>query len=390
MLYDFDKQLDKGGTNSEKFDRRKQLFGREDVIPLWVADMDFPIAPEIMSAMKDRLEKGVFGYSYKNNSLHDAVIGWIDKRNNWAINPSWLLFTPGVVAGIVYALRAFSNENGGIVIQPPVYPPFSRQTELNGRKVINNPLVFKDGKFEIDFDDLDKKLSEAEIFLFCNPHNPTGRVFSEEELRKVGELCVKNNVLIISDEIHSDLIRKPNKHIHIASLSKEIADHTITLSASGKSFNLSGISASFAIIPNERLRKKFEAEMNKLHIDQGAIFEAAAAEAAYRKGEEWLDQCNAYIAENADYVVDFLVKNIPAIKAYQPEGTYLMWLDFRDLGIPHEEIFKFLVNEAHLGLSNGEHFGHEGTGFMRLNIATQKSVIKEAMDNLLSAYQRNF
>lgn len=389
MNYSFDKIIDRQGTNSEKYDNREKVFGRSDVIPLWVADSDFETPPFIMEALERRMSHPVFGYTFRTESFSRAVTGWIFRRSGWKVDDSWVDFVPGVVSGLVVAMRAFSAAGDGVVIQPPVYPPFARMVKFNGRTLLNNPLVWDGKKYVVDFDDLDAKLSAAKVFILCNPHNPTGRVFTPAELLRMGELCLKHNVMIISDEIHSDLTLKPNKHTHIASLSEEIARITVTLVAPSKTFNLAGFSTSAAITSGDVVRREFRRYMDMFHASQGNIFGAVALEAAYNNGDEWVDALNEYIAANADYVVDFLKNNIPSIKTFKPEGTYLMWLDFREWNMPHDSVFRFLVDEAGIGLNDGKFFGEEGIGFMRLNLATQLDVIKQAMAKLMSAAQVN-
>ncbi len=352
---------------------------------MWIADMDFEVAPPITEAILRRAAHPLYGYEFRPDSYDQAIIDWVQRRGNWSIQREWLGFTPGVVAGYSFAVRAFAAAGEGIVIQPPVYPPFAHIIECNGRKVINNPLRDTGSRFEIDFEDLDRKLSEARAFLFCNPHNPTGRVFSRDELLRIGELCCRHDVTIISDEIHSDLVFKPSHHIHIASLSPEIAARTITFIAPSKTFNIAGLSTSVVITPNEHLRNRFLEEFDKVHCDQGNCFGRVALEVAYNRCEDWLDQVLDYIEGNMDYVRNFLEKNIPAIRTYRNEGTYLMWLDCRGLGLSHNELLRFFTQKAHLGLNDGATFGIGGEGHLRLNAATNRSTLERAMNQLLEA-----
>ncbi len=388
MTYDFDRIAEREGTNCEKYDHRAEVFGRGDVIPLWVADMDFEAPPFVVEAMRRRLEHPVFGYTFRGDTFHDAVTAWIARRNGWTVEREWIDFTPGVVAGFTFAIRALTDQGDGVVIQPPVYPPFAQVVKANGRKVVDNPLKLNGGRYEIDFDDLDRKLAGARVLLFCNPHNPTGRVFSREELIRVGELCERHGVAVISDEIHSDLIQKPYRHTHLASLSPWLAEHTVTFVAPSKTFNLAGLSTSVAITPGDALRRRLRAELDRLHVAQGNVFGTVALEAAYTYGDEWLDQLNAYIGGNKDYVADFLACNLPSVGTFPLEGTYLMWLDFRQWGMTQKELSDFLVNEAYLGLNDGAYFGSEGQGFMRLNLGTSRRVIAAAMKQLKEAYEK--
>lgn len=293
-----------------------------------------------------------------------------------------------MVCGVSYAINLLSDTDDRVVIQPPVYPPFARTTEANNRTVVNNPLIWDGEKYQIDFENFEEALKGSKLFILCNPHNPTGRAFTREELTKMGELCIKHGVKIISDEIHSDLMLSGNKHIHIASISKEISDITITLIAPSKTFNTAGLSTSVAIIPNEQLMAIYRDNSDKMHVGQGNIFGATALQAAYNNGDEWLDQLLVYLEKNADYVVDFLSKNCPKIKTYKPESTFLMWLDFKELNLSQEKLVEFMLNDAKIGLNDGQAFGVEGIGYMRLNIGTTLDNIKYIMSQIKMAYDK--
>lgn len=384
MKYDFDKITDRRGTNCVKYDAAAEVFGREDVLPLWIADSDFACPPFIVEAVRKRAEHPVYGYTFQGPEFFRAVTEWVRRRNDWSIESDWIGFTPGVVAGFSLAIQALTEEGDGVLIQPPVYPPFAKMTRMNNRKVVNNPLVWDGEKYVIDFDDFEAKLKESKVFLMCNPHNPTGRVFTREELRRMGDLCVRHNVYIISDEIHSDLILKPHRHIHIASLSDEIARRTITFIAPSKTFNVAGLAASVSIIPDESVRRRFSRQADLAGASHGNLFGTTALVAAYEQGDEWLDGFMVQMGKNARYIVDFLRERIPSVRAYVPESTYLMWLDFRAWGLSPEELFRVLV-DAGLGLSDGKDFGEEGVGFMRINIATSPEVLEEAMKRLEAA-----
>lgn len=386
MKYNFDEVISREGTNCEKFDARTQIFGRADVIPMWVADMDFAAPPAVVEAIRKRAEHPILGYSYRSDNYWQSIIGWVDRHSGWKIQREWLDFTPGVVSGIVYALRAFTEPGDRIVIQPPVYHPFARQIRLNDRVVVNNPLRETNGHYEIDFEDLDRKLAGAKVLLMSSPHNPTGRVFTREELTRIGQLCVKHDVLILSDEIHGDIVYAPQKFIHIASIDDSIAARTLTFIAPSKTFNIAGLSTSVSIVPNPVLNQRLQEEYAKMHADQGNIFGAVALEAAYTHGDEWLEQLLQYLKGNVDYVCNFLQERIPSIHCVPPQGTYLMWLDFREWGMTHEEIYQFLIDKAGWSVNEGSMFGEEGRGWMRVNIATQRSVLKQAMEQLYQAW----
>ena len=386
MKYNFDEEIRREGTSCEKFDLRGEIFGRDDVIPLWVADMDFAAPPEVTEAIRKRAEHPVLGYSYRSDAYWDAIIGWVERHGGWKLRREWLDFTPGVVSGIVFALRAFTSEGDGVVIQPPVYHPFARQTRLNGRRVLENPLIQAgDGRFVVDFDDLDRQLSGAKALLMSNPLNPTGRVCTREELTRIGELCVKHDVLILSDEIHSDLIYDPHRHLHIAALDERFARRTVTFIAPSKTFNMAGLSTSVVIVPDDSLRRRLQVELARLHADQGNIFGAVALEAAYSRCDEWLEQLIGYLDGNVSYVLDFLRDRIPSVHAARPEGTYLMWLDFREWPMTHEQTYRLLIDRAGLGVNEGSMFGEQGRGWMRFNIASPRRVIERAMDRLYRA-----
>lgn len=388
MKYNFDSVPCRKGTACIKFDENLNVFGRDDIISMWIADMDFEVMPEITEAVIRRANHKVYGYGIRPASYFDAIVSWQQRRHNWKVESEWLGFSPGVVAGFAFAIRALTNEGDGVVIQPPVYPPFADMINQNNRRLINNPMKIVNGRFEIDFEDLDRKLEGAKALLFCSPHNPTGRVFSEEELLRVGELCRKHDVKIISDEIHADLIIKPNEFRSIASLNDDLAHRTITLTAPSKTFNIAGLATSVTIIPDEELRAAFNTECDRTHAGGGNIFGTAALEVAYNEGEEWLNEVMEYIAGNIDYVGKFLEENCPKIRHYEQQGTFLMWLDCRDLGMDHEAMLDFWTNKARIGVNNGATFGEEGRGFVRMNIGTSRSVLEQAMAQLKEAYEK--
>ncbi|MCD8186179.1 MAG: PatB family C-S lyase [Rikenellaceae bacterium] len=383
MSYSFDEITPREGTNSYKYDARQKVFGTEKVIPLWIADSDFPVAPFIVEALRERVDHPVYGYTFRGEEFTDAVGGWVKRRNGWEIHPEWIGFSPGVVAGFSMAIQALTEPGEGVLIQPPVYPPFAKMTRMNNRQVVNNPLVWNGRKYVIDFEDLEAKLSRSKVFLMCNPHNPTSRVFTRKELTRIGELCVRLQVDIISDEIHSDLVFQPHRHIHIASLSEEIARRTVTFIAPSKTFNVAGLASSVAIIPNESLRRRFQHQLELVDA-AGNIFGSVAIVAAYRQGDRWVDDFNGQLVRNAQYVTGFIRDRIPSVQAFMPESTYLMWLDFRQWNMEPEALFQYVVDHG-LGLNSGITFGEEGRGFLRLNIATSLEVLQQAMYRLEKA-----
>jgi cystathionine beta-lyase len=383
--YNFDTIIDRAGSGTLKYDAREEIFGRSDVIPMWVADMDFECAPAIGEAIRRRAAHNLYGYDFGGEKSTPSLVRWLERRSRWSVEPAWLRFTPGVVAGLGFAVRAFTAPGDGIVIQTPVYPPFYTIPVDNGRRVIENPLRSVGDSYEMDFDDLDRCLAEARAIILCNPHNPVGRVFTEEELRRVGELCVRHDVIIISDEIHSDLVFAPHRQVHIAELDPRFAERTITFVAPSKTFNIAGLATSAAIMSSEAMREAWDKEYGAAHIIDGTVFGHTALRAAYDSCEDWLEELLVYLKGNVDYVRDFLAAEIPAIKTVQQQGTYLMWLDFRELGMEHSRLMEWLVREAGLGLNSGADFGREGIGFARLNIATNRATIEKAMTQLRSA-----
>ena len=387
MKYDFDEEIDRRGTDSVKHDALQRVFGAGDIIPLWVADMDFRTPEFITGALEERLKHPILGYTFRNNDYFRSIVRWVEKRNSWPVDPHWIGFTPGVVAGFSLAIRALTEPGDAILIQPPVYPHFPDAILRNGRKVVENPLKRENGRFEIDFDDFERRIKTVKAFLMCNPHNPTGRVFSRTELERMAALCRENGVLVISDEIHSDLVYAPHRHVHIGSL---LPERSVTLFAPSKTFNTAGLFSSVSVIPDPALRQAFDEELERTHIGAGTIFGNIALSAAYAHGAEWVDQLVAYLDANCTYVNDFIRREMPRIGSYKPEATYLMWLDFSDLFTTEDETADFLLREAKLGLNRGSEYGALKERFMRLNVGTTRSRLEQAMGQLKAAYDRHF
>ena len=385
MKYNFDEIIDRGGNRSAKYDERAKKFGTADVIPLWVADMDFRTAQPIIDACVSKAEEGIWGYTSRPDSYFQAVQQWEQRRKGWTPDISLMSWSLGVVPALSSIVRLFSGDGDKILIQTPVYSEFYDVAEAWGREVVENPLVETDGKWSIDFDDFAEKVKQCRIFLLCNPQNPVGRVWEPEELRKMAELCVESGTLLVSDEIHSDLIFHGKRHTPTASLSPEIAANTITCISATKTFNLAGLQASTTIFPNKDMKRAFEEFWGRMDIRRNNAFSCVAMEAAYREGEEWLDQLLPYISGNFDYICDFCAKNIPQIKPNRPDATYLMWLDCRALSMTNEELRDFFIHKAKLGLNEGYTFGHSLAGFMRLNAACPRSTLEKAMAQLKAA-----
>ena len=388
MKYNFNERIDRSENHSAKWAEMEMKFGRSDLIPMWVADMDIKAAPEIVESMKKKVEQEIFGYVYRPDSYYKTATEWLKKRFGYEISPSSLIHSPGVVPSMSILVKMLTKNSDKILIQTPVYPPFASAVKDNGRELVENPLVKDEkGYYTIDFEDLEKKLSldEVKLFILCNPHNPVGRVWKKEELLKMGELCKKYNVRILADEIWRDLIMPGYKHTPMASLSKDIEDITITLFSPTKSFNLAGLQASFATFPRAEERKEFDNILGQMDVKRNNPFSLVAFETAYEKCEDWLEELILHIDGNMQYVVDFIAEKLPEIKVVKPEGTYLMWLDFNGTKISQDKIQEFLINEAKVAMNDGGSFGSNGKGFARMNMACPRYMVEEAMERIEKA-----
>lgn len=386
MRYNFDEIVDRKGSDAKKWSNMEEIYGTNDLLPMWVADMDFKSADEIIEALKQRVEHGVFGYTWKQDSFYESMINWAKKRYGWEIKKEWILVTPGVVTGLSIGVRELVKEDEKVLIQPPIYPPFHEIIKNNNRIISVNPLKDDGEKFVMDYEDLEKKIDkDTKLMMICNPHNPVGRVWTREELTKLGDICIKNNIPIISDEIHGDFILKGVEHTVLASISKELEQNTITLMAPSKTFNIAGLGTSVAIIPNEKLRNSYKNAIDAMVLDKITVFGAAGFEAAYKYGEEWLDEVLEYIEDNINYTLEYIRSEIPEIKVYKPDGTYLLWLDFNGLNKSVEEINNALINVGKVGLNNGSAYGKEGEGFFRLNIGCPRSILEEGLKRIRKA-----
>lgn len=389
--YNFDEVIDRRNTNSVKYDFAIERGKPDDLLPFWVADMDFRSAPPIIEALTKRAEFGIYGYSDPKISYFDAMIGWMKKRHGWETEKEWYMYTPGVIFALGLAIRGLTNENDSILIQRPVYYPFTSMIEKNHRKVINNPLVYNKsdhgGYYNINFEDFERKIIEhnVKLFILSNPHNPVGRVWKREELERMGDICVKHKVLVLSDEIHQDFVFEGYQHEVFAKLKPEYKNITITCTSPSKTFNIAGTQVANTIVANKELRDKLQIELDKTGYDNLGIFGLTAAEAAYSKGEDWLDNLKRYLKENVDFLKNFLETKIPKIKLINPEGTYLCWLDCSELGLSDKELDHLMTEKAKLWLDSGLMFGEEGTGFQRINIATSKITLEKALLSLENA-----
>lgn len=383
MKYDLDKLYNRKGSGCFKYDAMKVVYGRDDLLALWVADMDFAIAPEILAEIQTRLNHPIFGYNFKKPDHFDSFINYVEKRHNWKVDFDWLQMSPGIVPAINFMVKIFTQPGDNIVIQQPVYAPFGQAVTAHGRKLLVNELIESNGEYTIDFDDLEKKIAESKIFIFCSPHNPVGRVWSEDELLKIGRLCKKHNTLIFSDEIHNDLIYPGVKHIPLASL-ENFSDFTITMMSPAKTYNIAGLQSSVIICPNSKLFEQIRKYLFDIHVYGSNALGTVAFRAAYEFGEEWLAELLVYLQGNRDYLYERISK-IPGVSMQKPQATYLAWIDFRELGLSDEELADLCTNKAKLALNTGVSFGEKGSGFMRLNFACPRSIIVQAMDNLEKA-----
>lgn len=388
VKYDFDKHIERKNTNSVKWDGMDEVFGTKDVLPMWVADMDFLSPPKVIEAIEKRAKHGVYGYTLKNEAFYGSFIKWVEKRHGWKVNREWIVATPGIVSAIALAILTFTDLGDEIVLQPPVYYPFFRMVKGLGRKIIYNPLKIEDGCYTMDFKDLEKKMSnKIRMLLLCNPQNPTGRVFTEEELEKIGDICKKNGIIIASDEIHADIVYKGYKHIPIASL-KTFSENTITFMSPSKTFNIAGLNTAMAIIPNEKMLKEFSVTLESMGLGIGNVFGLTASQSAYENGEEWLEELLNYLKENLEFLKDFVCKHIPQIKVIEPQGTYLVWLDFNFLKMSDRELSEFILEKAKVALDDGYIFGPGGSGFQRINIATPRSILREGLERIERAVKK--
>lgn len=386
MKYDFDTVVDRRGNDAAKYDERVKKFGTDAVIPLWIADMDFKTAQPILDALEAKVKQGIFGYTTRCDEYFDSIAAWQEKRNGWRPDTALMSFTAGVVPALAALMRQFAAEGEAILIQPPVYPEFYEVPENGNRRVLENRMTERDGDFALDLADFEAQLQKGpKVFILCNPQNPVGRAWREEELRAMGELCLKYKVPVISDEIHADLMLFGHKHIPVAALSPEIAANTITCTAVSKTFNLAGMQAATVVFNNQTERAKFEKFWHSLEIHRNNPFSLVASIAAMNQGEEWLEQLLCYIEGNMTFVHNFLEREIPQIKVKLPEATYLLWLDCRGLGLDDAALERFVVDKAGLGLNAGNAFDPALHGFMRMNVACPRCVLEQAMEQLKEA-----
>lgn len=390
MQYDFDTPIDRTHTWSIKHDFKKENGKADDILPLWVADMDFRSPDSVVEALKKAVDHGIFGYSRADESYFDAVAAWYQKRHHLTLQPEWMTCTPGIVFALSIAVRAFTQEGDAVLIQPPVYHPFSRAILRNKRTLVENPLVLKDGHYEMDLEELEQKVLDehVKLMILCNPHNPVGRVWTREELTALADICLRHHVYVISDEIHGDFVWQGHEQTPYASISEEACLHSMMCTAPSKTFNLAGMATSNIFIPDPEMRRKFRSELLDVGQENMNRLGLFACRAAYEGGGEWLDQLIGYLAGNLALVRDFCKNRVPQIQLVEPEGTYLAWLDCRELGMTDDELMAFFSDEAKVWLDPGTHSGEQGSGFMRFNLGSSRSVIAQALDQIEAAWKK--
>ncbi|UCC20572.1 MAG: pyridoxal phosphate-dependent aminotransferase [Promethearchaeota archaeon] len=391
MKYNFDRLIDRSGTFAVKWDKQflKEHFKTDDVLPLWVADMDFQCPQPVIDALKKRAAQQIYGYSWhKTPTYLDAVSNWMKRRHSWKIDNDWIVFSPGIVPAIKMIVQTFTNVGEKVIVQPPVYYPFFSAVENNGRILSKNQLNYENKRYTFDFEDFEEKAKDplTKMFILCSPHNPVGRVWTEKELRRLGDICLENNVLIISDEIHHDLILSGYKHTLFSTISEEFERNTIMCTAPSKTFNIAGLKTSNIIIPDEKLREKFTYTIsNRNSVASPNAFGIVALIAAYNEGEEWLDQALKYIEANFNFLKRYVYEQLPDVDFIDPEGTYLAWLDCTKLGMNDEELSDFMLKKAKVALDDGKIFGPGGEGFERINVACPRSILEECMNRIVNA-----
>ncbi|MEF3311944.1 pyridoxal phosphate-dependent aminotransferase [Paenibacillus sp. GYB004] len=381
MKYDFDRRIDRRNTRSYKWDQSEKLFGDKDILPLWVADTDFASPPAVREVIEKRAAIGMYGYSIRHDGYLQAIVDWYRRNHGWAVEPEWIIDSPGVVTSLALAVELFSEPGAAVVIQTPVYYPFYDVIRNNGRTVAMNPLLHQGGRFEMDYGQLEKLFQDgAKLMLLCSPHNPGGRVWSEDELRKLGELCRQYGVTIVSDEIHGDLALPGYTHRPLASLSPELAEITISCLAATKTFNMPGLHTSFIIVSDPAKRRKLDQRFKALSLHMAQHFAQDAVEAAFNHGEDWLEQMKEYVAGNVEFAISYLAEHLPEVKPMRPEGTYLLWVDCRALKLDPAGLKDLMFRKAKVAFTEGSVFGTDGEGWLRINLGCPRSIVEEALE----------
>lgn len=387
VTYNFDEIIDRKNSDAYKYGGVVREWGRDDLLPLWVADMDFATPPFVINTLKKRLEHPVLGYTLDPPELWPTIINWISTHHQWQVKREWLTYVPGIVKGLGLVVNVFTKPGDKVIIQPPVYHPFRLTPQGNGREVVMNPLKMNaDGSYEMDFEQLEQVCDEhCKLLVLCNPHNPAGICWRKETLLRLAHFCKEHNILVVSDEIHCDMAIFGHKHIPFASVSDEAAQNSITFQAPTKTFNMAGVVSSYTIVPNAEIRERFFGWLSANEMSEPNMFAPIATVAAFSEGEEWRRQMLSYIEQNIIFVEDYCRKNMPQIRPVRPEASFLIWLNCRGLNLNHEQLLELFVEKAHLALNDGEMFGVGGEGFMRLNVGAPRITIKKALDQLCSA-----
>lgn len=388
MKYNFDEIVPRLGTDCVKYDAAESIFGTSDLIPMWVADMDFRCPPCVTEVLRKRIEHDIFGYTFLSPEWKPAIMNWVGRRYNWQVTEEEIGFVGGIVPAIAFAIQCFSSVGDNILVQPPVYHPYFHVPKDLGRNVLVNPLKLVDGQYSIDFDDFEKKASESRIFILCSPHNPGGRVWNRQELQRMAEICARHNVLVISDEIHCDMTLKGYSHVPFAAVSKVAEDNCITFMAASKSFNIAGLKSSYHIIKNKKLREEYSEFLRRSELDFAPLFATATVAAAYNDGEEWLNQMMEYVEGNVDYMQEYIAENMPLLSIIRPQASYLVFIDARALKMEQPALVDFFVKQAKVGMNDGAMFGKGGEGFMRMNVGCPRSVLRKALEQIKAAYDK--
>ncbi len=385
-MYDFDKVISRENTSNVKYDLRETYFGNANVLPMWVADMDFETPDFIRNAVINRAKHPIYGYSFRNDDYNQSIINWLKRRFKWEVEKDWMIFNPGVVPALNFSVLSFTKPGDSVIVQPPVYFPFFSAINNNNRKMIENPLVLENKRYCIDFNDLERKAKDAKMMFLCSPHNPVGRCFTKEELTRISDICLENEVILISDEIHNDLILPGFKHTPTAMISNNAANNLVTCIAPSKTFNMAGLATSTVIIQNEDLRIKFKAILESVHITNGNLFGMTASQAGYTYGDQWLKELLEYMQANFDLLNNRIMNEFETLDLIMAEATYLAWIDFRKTGLSDEKIKDTLINKAGLGLSPGPVFGTGGSGFQRMNLAAPRKIVNEGINRLKKVF----
>lgn len=388
MKYDFDEIVPRKHTDCLKYDNVKEMFGTDEILPMWIADMDFRTPAFIVDAIRKRLNHEVLGYTYCCSRWKPAIQGWVSRHYGWNVQPHEIGFVGGIVPAISFALQCFTNPGDKVLIQPPVYHPYHHVTHDLGRTLVTSPLKLVDGQLQVDFADFEEKIKGCKVFLLCNPHNPCGRVWTKEELKRMCDICVGNNVLIISDEIHCDMALKGFTHTPFATVSEDAKNNSITFMAASKTFNIAGLKSSYHIIQNESIRTQYQEFLRKSELDTAHVFATGPVATAYEQGDEWLKQMLEYVEDNIDFMEQYLKDNMPKMDMIRPQASYLVFIDARGLGLPHDELVDFFIREAKVGMNDGAMFGEGGSGFMRMNLGCPRATLVKALEQIKSAYDK--